>query len=517
MERGDAASRPGMGFGWALAATLVSGVLYGRCFPTASLAALAWVVLVPFFLALDGRRPAGALLLGWVWTIAAAYSVGEWFVPSVARYYGQSPALSIALFLGVSTGMAAPYYMAFAVAYPRIVRRRGAVTPLAVAAAWAASELGRHAIAGNPWALFGYSQMGGRRLIQIADVTGVYGVSFTLAAVNAALAVLIRRRGAAIAWRGLALAAGLAVGVVGYGEYRLRTTVVAPPAVAPVPVAMIQGNLDVGAQWREELYGANLDTYLRLTAQALAAAPVRIVFWPESALTFFLENEPSYRQAIARVLAASGAELVLGGPRVVGDPPRAYFNSIFLLAPNGDLRAAYDKQQLVPFAERFPFGSVTLLRRRFARVREFSVGEMSAPLPTAVGPAGVTICNEAMFPEIARARVRAGATFLVDPANDTWLTPEFSAQQFDIVRLRAVEQRRYLVRASTSGPSAVVDPLGNVAVRTTFLTQAAITGTIYPATTVTPYHRLGDLFAWTCVIVALLAARPGRPDAGSTD
>ena len=497
-----------MGFGWALGATLLSGALYGRCFPTASRATLAWMVLVPFFLALDRRRPAHALLLGWVWTIAAAYSVGEWFVPSVARYYGQSPALSVALFLGVSTGMAAPYYMAFALAYPRIVRRPSARTPLAVAAAWAASELGRHLIAGNPWALFGYSQMGVPRLIQIADLTGVYGVSFALAAVNAALAETIRRRGAAAAWRPLLVAAGVVVAVFTYGEYRVRTTVVVPPEVAPVPVAMIQGNLDIGSQWREELYGANLETYLRLTAQALAAAPVRVVFWPESALTFFLESEPSYRQSIARVLAASGAELVLGGPRVVGDPPRDYFNSIFLLAPNGDLLATYDKQQLVPFAERFPFGSVSLLRRRFARVREFSVGEASPPLPTAIGPAGVTICNEAMFPEIAAARVRAGATFLVDPANDTWLTPEFSAQQFDIVRLRTVEQRRYLVRASTSGPSAVVDPLGNVVVRTAFLTQAAITGAIYPGTTVTPYGRVGDLFAWICVVVALLAAQP---------
>src|SRR6185369_11047328 len=175
------------------------------------------------------------------------------------------------------------------------------------------------------------------------------------------------------------------------------------------------------------------------------------------------------------------------------------------LAPNGDLRAAYDKQQLVPFAERFPFGSVTLLRRRFARVREFSVGEASAPLPTAVGPAGVAICNEAMFPEIAAARVRAGATFLVDPANDTWLTPEFSAQQFDIVTLRAVEERRYLVRASTSGPSAIVDPYGRVVRRTTFFSRTAFAGDIRGSTVVTPYCRIGDLFALGCTAVAALA------------
>jgi apolipoprotein N-acyltransferase len=110
-----------------------------------------------------------------------------------------------------------------------------------------------------------------------------------------------------------------------------------------------------------------------------------------------------------------------------------------------------------------------------------------------------------MFPEIAAARVRAGAVYLVDPANDTWLTPKFSAQQFDIVTLRAVEQRRYLVRASTSGPSAIVDPFGRVVRRTAFFTQTAFAGEIRGSTVVTPYCRVGDLFAFACTVVAALA------------
>jgi apolipoprotein N-acyltransferase len=471
---------------------------------------------VPLLLALRGRRALPALALGWLWTIAAAYAVGDWFIPAVARYYEQPVAVAIGLFLAITSAMAAPYYMTFTAVYGRI-RGFGAATPLVVAAAWVASELGRHVIAGNPWALFGYSQMALPHMIQIADLAGVYGITFVLVAVNAAIAELIDRGSRPDARRGLAIAAGCAAGVIAYGDYRIRTTVPAPPEAEPIPVALIQGNLDLGSQWREDLYGANLDTYLGLTAQALAATPVKMVFWPEAALTFFLETEPTYRQAIARVLRPTGAQLVVGGPRVTGATTHTYFNSIFLLGADGELLATYDKQRLVPFAERFPFGSIALLRRHFARVREFSAGETSAPLPTAVGPAGVTICNEAMFPEIAAARVHAGATFLVDPANDTWLTPRFSAQQFDIVRLRTVEQRRWLVRASTSGPSAIVDPLGNVPVRTQFLTRAAIAGTIYPSRAVTPYGRGGDVFAWTCVGVAVLAGRRSSARSAAAD
>ena len=131
-----------------------------------------------------------------------------------------------------------------------------------------------------------------------------------------------------------------------------------------------------------------------------------------------------------------------------------------------------DKERLLPFAEYFPFPQLDFVRRRFGEVKEFSPGTTARLLPTAIGPAGVTVCNEAMFPDVAAARARAGAAYLVDPANDTWLTPRFSAQQFDIVTLRSVEQRRWLVRASTSGPSAIVDPLGRVTARSQFLTVA---------------------------------------------
>src|SRR5262249_57034925 len=139
--------------------------------------------------------------------------------------------------------------------------------------------------------------------------------------------------------------------------------------------------------------------------------------------------------------------------------------------------------------EYFPFPALSALRQRPSDVREFSPGEHGAPLETRAGRAGVTICNEAMFPELARARVLDGASYLLDPANDTWLTGKFSAQQFDIVTLRAVEQRRYIVRASTAGPSAIVDPLGRIRVHTEFGTAAAVTGEIVPRSDLTPYAR----------------------------
>jgi apolipoprotein N-acyltransferase len=490
-----------------VAATALSGVLYGLCFPVASLQPLAWIALVPFLLALRHARLSEALFLGWLWTIVAAYTLGDWFARSVATYYEQPMLVGVAFFMGVSSFMAAPFFMAFAACYRSLAQRRSPILPWLAAAAWVAAELARaRLLGGNPWGLFGYSQMGLDRLVQIADVTGVYGVSFILVIVNAALveARVADPAGRAKSLGGLALACVLAVGVLSYGTWRLGRPAV-PTDAHTVRVAMVQGNLDLGSQWREDFYGENLDVYLRLTAQAVRAQQPDIVFWPESALTFFLETEPAYRHAIASVLMKKGVELVVGGPRVEAHSVPVYYNSVFLLAPDGVIRATYDKQRLVPFAEYFPFAAMDFLRRRFARVREFTPGAPRPPLPTRAGPAGVTICNEAMFPEVAAERVREGALYFVDPANDTWLTPKFSSQQFDIVRLRTVEQRRYLVRASTSGPSAIVDPFGRVTVRTEFLTRAAIGGTIALSDQITVYNRVGDLFAVVCTLAALAA------------
>jgi apolipoprotein N-acyltransferase len=492
-----------------LLTTTASAILYGMSFPPTRLRLLAWVALVPFLVAVRHARLGTALALGWLWTVVMAYVVGDWFPRSVSTYYGQPAYVGIALFFGVSSLLAAPYYMAFAVVYRRLARVSTTRLPLLAGAAWAGAELARVRLGGNPWALSGYSQIGTDPLVQIADVTGVYGLCFLLGAVNAVLVELwLAARGDRQRWRtalrGAAAVTGTLAIALGYGAVRLRADLIDPQA-APVGVAMVQANLDLGAQWRQEFYGRNLDVYLRLTHQVISERRPQLVFWPENALTFFLADEPLYRASIARVLWPSGAQLVTGGLRTDGGGDPRYYNSVFLLSPRGDILGTYDKKKLLPFAEYFPLPRLEALVRRFARVRTLTPGEAQPLLQTTAGPAGVTICNEAMFPELAAARVRAGAGFLVDPANDTWLTPAFSAQQFEIVSLRAIEQRRYIVRASTAGPSAIVDPYGHVLVNTKFFEKAAIAGEIRAGIIVTPYCRIGDLFALLCAIAALAA------------
>lgn len=506
-----------------IALTLASGFLYGLCFPPHALAALAWIALVPFLLALRGASLRAALGLGWLWSLLAAWSVGEWMPDAVESYYLQPRLVGHLVFFAVATLMVAPYHTAFALAYRVLARRPGAAMPLVVAAAWTGAELlrgrlftGTPLFIGNPWALLGYSQSDALPLLQVADLGGVYAVSFVVAAANAALvesfaawretrerAGQVRRAGGARSAVAPLVAGALpAVVALAYGTWCLRA---APTPEPRVRVAVIQGDVAVGSLWRAEKHGENLDVYLGLSAGPLERG-AELVVWPESATTFFVEREDALRVRVAGILAPTGAELVLGSPRAGPDGAPPFFNSVYVLAPDGRLTARYDKQLLVPFAEHFPFGGVDFLRRRFARVREFAPGPASAALPTRAGPAAVLVCNEAMLPEVARARVVGGAAWLVSPSNDSWVpSADFAELQFDVVHLRAIETRRFLVRASTSGPSAIVDPHGRIVARTKPFERAAIEGEIHPSKTRSVYVRLGDTFAIACLALTTLA------------
>jgi len=500
----------------AISLTVLSGLLYGLSFPPFALRPLAWVALIPWLIAIRSGSVWRAVGLGVVWAHVETYVTSDCLPTAIVTYYRQSSTIGWLMLEGATLATMVPYYAMFAVAYWSLSRRFRVSLPFLAAAAWVGCEFGRATVlGGNPWAVLGYSQIGFLPIMQIADLAGVHGISFPLAAANSALAdVCMARRSVARFLPAACAASGviaLVAGIVGYGSIRL-----AMPGVAlgtPTRVAIIQGNLDLGAQWRTEMYGLNLDAYLGLTTMAIRETRPKVVFWPENALTFFLADELIYREAIGRVLAPFGAELVTGGPRlerpIKGGEP-AYFNTTFLVSSSGDVVAWQDKVKLLPFAEYFPLHSLDLVRREFGRARQFSVGRPRPPLPSAAGLIGPIVCNEAMFPEPASRQVAHGAEVLVNPANDSWFGDlKYSLQAFDIVRLRSVEQRRYLVRTSTAGPSGIVDPWGRIEVATSPFSQEWIGGVVRPSRTTTVYQLVGDLFAIVCAAVAVGAVLAG--------
>jgi apolipoprotein N-acyltransferase len=511
-----------------IAVTLASGVLYGLAFPPVRLQALAWVALVPLLLTLRGATVGATLLLVWTWTTVAAYASGHWLPRTVETFYLQPAWLGWLFFLAISTLTAAVYYIPLGLVLRRLGPRfeGGWGYPWVVASAWVASELARGRLLNqlglfisNPWALLGYSQVGQEALVQVASVTGIYGVTFALAAANAGTAALLLRASR----RELRLRPCLALLATGAGPALLAFAwggLVLARAPEPgaegqdgAVVAVVQANVRGGAQWRTDLYGSHLEEHLGLTADAIRQARPEIVVWPESAMTFFVEREPGYRNSIGRALRSSGAVLLAGGVRITG-PEQAphYYNTIFSIGPDGEILGHYDKEKLLPFGEYFPLRTLALLRRRFEGTRSFEPAAHVSLLLTRLGPAAVATCNEAMLPDLVARRVRAGGAFILNPSNDAWSPePAFAEHMLDMSIVRAVEQRRWLVRASTIGPSALVDPWGRVLARTDVGERGFIYGVIAARSDQTMYGRLGDAFALACLAVTavlLWAAAP---------
>jgi apolipoprotein N-acyltransferase len=315
----------------ALAATLVSSALFGLAFPPASLRPLAFVCLVPLLLALRSGSAARAIGLAWLWAVASAWAIAPFFATSLAGYYERPVWVGLLAGMAIFSVMASLYYMAFALIDRRLPGRDSLAGPLLVAAAWTSVELARGRLftgssflIGNPWGLLGYSHASGS-LAQVASWTGVYGIGFAIAAVNAGLAGWIgawrdpARSARRAAGAGLLAALPAAAFALG-GGLALRA---APAASGEelIEVGVVQGNVAVGRRWLSEYFGKNLDVYIDLTRRALREGSPRVIVWPESAVTFFLESEPLYRGAIARVLEAGDVELLAGGPAHDGEGP----------------------------------------------------------------------------------------------------------------------------------------------------------------------------------------------------
>jgi apolipoprotein N-acyltransferase len=273
-----------------------------------------------------------------------------------------------------------------------------------------------------------------------------------------------------------------------YGQWRLGQTFGEGPAVR---VAMIQA----GATPPEHAErAARLARYTALTRERVAKQ-TNLIVWPEYATEAYLEEASPTRTAVLQIAAAAGADLILGGPHYESSPSGTrYHNSVYLVR-DGRLAARYDKHRLVPLAEDDRF-----MARLGRRPSGYTPGDGGFVLASTPLRLGTVLCFEAMFPALVRQAVEQGAEVLVNLSNDAWFGDATAArQQLDIATLRAVENRRYLVRAAATGISAVIDPYGRTVAQSQFDAVQVLNATVRASHAATPYQRWGDAFAWAVV------------------
>jgi len=474
-----------------------SAALYAAAFPPLDWAPLAWIALAPLLVVVSRASGIAAAAWGLVWGVALAIGVAGWLPGMIARFFGASPPVAWASFLAIAVAVLGIWGAAFG-AFVQRAARRGVAHPAVLAAGFGACELGRASLGiANPWALLGTSQVGLARLAQCADLAGPYGIGMLVAGVNACVAgafvpALRPRR----PWRTAACCACLLAAALGYGAWRLAQRF---DDGAERPVALLQDE-DPGLARADG--AAGLERRLALTARALGRDPALVV-WPELALGFSLRDASAAGEHLLEASAATHADWLIGGTDAQVWATRTdRFNSVFLVR-EGRVAGRYDKARLMPFAEENP-----LPRWLSSWRRPFAPGDPRYTRPLAAGGlrVGVLLCNEAMHPAYVRSLVAQGADLLVNPAYDQWFGSDGAVlQQLRIAQLRAIESRRFVVRSTTGGRAAVIDPHGRVSAALDPGASDVLVARVRGAHATSPYQRCGDALPLAGGALAALA------------
>jgi apolipoprotein N-acyltransferase len=469
----------------------------------------AWIALAPLVLATTRGSLVRAFGLGL--TAGVIYFAGTlYWITHVMAVYGGLARPTAVMVNAALVAYLALFPALFAVIMRRLVVVFGVRALMAAPLVWVATELGRtYLFTGFPWVLLGYSQTTVLPVAQLASVTGVYGVSALVAAVGAALATVAasRRR---TEWLPAVIGTGVVVvAVVVFGGARLWRG--QAEQGEPVRVGLVQGNVDQAEKWDVTRASAIFDRYMRLSREAIDQG-ARIVIWPESSAPFrFGEDEE--RTARIRALAReSGTTLLLGSDEVEREPVPRYFNSAFLVRPDGTTGAVYRKLHLVPFGEYVPLRQVFFFAAPLVEtIADFSPGSAAVLLPIGNRLASTAICYEIVYPDLVRRFVRGGSELLTTITNDAWFGRTSAPHQhFTQAAMRAIENGRYLVRSANTGISGIVDPYGRVLAASDLYEPAVIVGDVRYLTGLTVYSRTGDVFALASVLtvlVLLVAAR----------
>lgn len=483
---------------------VLTGFLLIISFPRFNQPWLAWVAFIPLIaFMVHVRTPARAFWGGYVAGGIELFALLVWMPAVLGRYGGLSDWLAwtgyvlLILLLACFTGAAC-------FVTKRLTHWGGTAFLLLFPAVWILIEYIQTKIpfGGFPWLLAGYSQSDWLTLIQVADITGVYGISFLVTGFSTAVVWAARHKGRNFqAWWPALTAVGLFSACLLYGSASLdRWSGLQEDSTA----AMLQGDLsaDESSAVLAEKYQAG---YQRM-ADSLQPSSVDLLILPESPTPVMYERDARYRAVYESLAARFTYGMIFNNIRSekTGDGLK-YFNSAYYLNGKGALSGVYDKIHLVPFGEYVPLKDIFVFLRTITQdVGEFQPGREGNTFRLGRHPVNATVCFEAIFPDLVREFVRGGSRLIVNLTNDRWYGNSSAPfQHFSIARWRAIENRRYLLRAANSGISAVVEPTGRVQTATGILRQAVCQGRFAFISQQTFYTRYGDMFVFLCAIIVL--------------
>jgi apolipoprotein N-acyltransferase len=537
---------------WVMA--VLAGVLQVLPFPIAGPTPLwrtvfCWIALLPLLWALLGNDKTGnpltlrqgavlGYVCGFIWYLGNCY----WIYQTMYLYGGLAKPIAagilvlFCLYLGLYHALFGTLIAAFRKGFGR------QIALLLVPFAWVAVELARARITGLPWDLLGTAQVDNPLLTRLAPVTGVYGLSFVVAAVNALWLIRIRIRERRYTRPALTI-----VGVVIIVVYVVGLRLIANPKDSPTTATatLVQENLEVGAantgpqpttqQFLDsfsylsrypsprfllgipELADTPSVYLLRQHASAegadsstLVPTPTDLIVWPESPAPFE-DLDPQFRAAMSSLASETKTPIIVGNTGFEPNPAAKsgynIYNRASFVTADGTFAGHYDKMHLVPFGEYVPYKEFFFFAKSLLNeVGLFEPGKQRTVFTTGGHTYGVFICYESIFGDEIRHLTQRGADVIVNISNDGWYGNTSAAwQHLNMVRMRAIENHRWILRATNTGVTAAINPFGRVTAAAPRHQRTSIRVHFAYEHDLTFYAAHGDLFAYTCAFVVMIA------------
>ena len=486
-----------------LGLALASGLLLALAFPNFNFAWLGWIALAPLIVASFGARPSEAALYGFLHGVVFFSLTIPWF-DTVMRVYGNVPPLAAAGILGLVVFLAALFPAAFSFLLARWSKVSEARACFFAPFVWVAFEFARTRlpVIGFPWNLIGYTVSGNLALLQATPWTGIYGLSFFVVAFNSIIAGVAARPTRRTRWVTIMATASLIL-IMTLGPLAVPRA----PAqhVAHLVHTQLAQSMSYPPDWMQT-HATDVDNIEKASITA-AQASLGLVVWPEVPAPFSL-RDPEFAARAERIARESGGNFLVGVDdwKIGPDGKWKGSNSAVLLDPSGRRLFTYDKIHLVPFGEYVPLrrwltfaGKLTADIGDFTPGTEYRVGNLPG------GTFGAFICFEAVFPNEVRQFTASGAELLINISNDGWFGNSGApAQHVMMARVRAAENRRWLLRATNTGYTVDVDPYGRIVAEYAADSLGVLEAPYDFRSDRTLYVRWGDWWCWLCVVVSAL-------------
>lgn len=483
---------------------LISGILIVFSFPKFGNGLVIWFALVPLLLGVKGKPVKIAIRDGFIAGFIANLGILYWITYVIVNF-GYLPLYIGILVTALLAGYLSLYYICFTgvIVY---MEKKGIPFSLSAPSLWTILEYFRSILlTGFPWENIAYSQYLNRYIIQIADITGIYGISWLIVFTNTVIcSIILRKKQRDLLLKELPVCILIITLVIIYGNFRIKDIELKIKEAPEIDLTIIQGNIDQNIKWNSHYQEETIRIYEELSLQSGAND---LIIWPETAAPFYFQQSTPLQETVKRIPIQSNSSLIFGSPsyeKTNGDI--SYMNSAFIINSKGMIMGRYDKVHLVPFGEYVPLKDYLPFIKKIAfGIGDFKAGKGYYPLTDNRYKFGVLICYEAIFPEAASEYKKRKVDFLVNITNDAWFARTSAPyQHLSMTVLRAVENRLYLARAANTGISAIIDPTGKIISKTDLFLRAILKGKVKSIDEETYYSAYGNVFVFICLIIIML-------------